>query len=550
MERLLGAIWRSHNSLGLLLAALFFSASLTPSLMPRDPVLQGLAGGLLAVIGYEIGRLLLWLWRFGQLPEPEEDRRDLLRAASDMVAVAVIAFCLWKAADWQNVTRELMGLAPIETSAPATLGSIAVMIFLVGRGVLFLLALLVNRLDDLSNRFLPPRIGRLVAFLLALWLVWAAVDGVLVTRLFRAADASFEAADSLIEPDVPRPTDPLKTGSSSSLVDWNSLGRWGRAYVSTGPTAEEIATFSGPEAKEPIRVYIGRRSAETAQARAELALKELIRAGGFERAALVVMVPVGTGWMDPGSHDPLEFIMGGDVATVAVQYSYLTSVLSLMADPDYGVDQAEVLFDTVYAYWRQLPRTARPKLYLHGLSQGAFNSQQTLPLLDLLADPIDGALWAGSPFFSRYWTEIRNNRNPGSPAWRPLYGNGSLARAMNQTGGLQIEGATWGPIRLVFLNYGSDPIVVFTFDSSFRPAIWLRGERAPDVTKELRWYPVVTMFQMALDMMISLKVPRFGHYYLAPDYIDGWAAVLDPPGWNAQRADTLKAIFEKRGLPF
>ena len=67
---------------------------------------------------------------------------------------------------------------------------------------------------------------------------------------------------------------------------------------------------------------------------------------------------------------------------------------------------------------------------------------------------------------------------------------------------------------------------------------------------EFRWIPIVTMFQLALDMAISLQVPGYGHYYIAPDYIDAWAAVLDPPGWTAERAERLKAIFERRPLPF
>ena len=550
MMRLVGAIWRYHNSLGLLLAAMFFSASLTPSLMPRDPLPQGLVGGLLAVIGYELGHAAVWLWRFAQLPQFTPTGREIARVVADLAAAALVSFCLWKAADWQNVTRELMGLAPIETSAPATIGAIATGVFLVGWALLRLLGLLLVRVERFAGRFLPPRPGRLVALLLTGWLVWAAADGALMATAFRAADASFEAADKLIEPDIARPDDPLRTGSPASLIAWENLGRWGRAFVSTGPTANEIADFSGGPAKEPIRVYIGRVSADTARARADLALRELIRTGAFERAALVIAVPVGTGWMDPGAHDTLEFMLGGDVATVAVQYSYLTSALSLLAHPEYGIEQAEALFDAVYEHWTRLPRETRPKLYLHGLSQGAFNSQSALFLLDLLADPIDGALWAGSPFFSPFWAEIRNNRKPGSPAWRPLYGNGSLARSMNQTGGLDLTGARWGPIRLVFLSYGSDPIVGFTFDSSFRPPGWLVGERAPDVTRELRWYPVVTMFQVALDMLISQKVPRFGHSYVAQDYIDGWGAVVDPPGWSAERSAALKALFEERSAPY
>jgi uncharacterized membrane protein len=295
---------------------------------------------------------------------------------------------------------------------------------------------------------------------------------------------------------------------------------------------------------DPVRVYVGRRAADTAEERAAIALDELIRQGGFERSALVVVVPVGTGWMDPGGHDTLEFMLGGDVATVAVQYSYLTSVLSLFAHPEYGVGQARALFDTVYDHWVTLPEATRPALYVHGLSQGAFNSQMTLPLLDMFADPIDGAMWAGSPFFSPYWRFVRENRQADSPAWRPRFGNGSLARSLNQFGGVEGDFAPWGPIRLVFLNYGSDAIVVFNPASAWQPPDWMASPRAPDVAPELRWFPVVTTFQLALDMAVSLAVPGFGHFYVAGDYIDAWATTLDPPDWDPERAAELKALFE------
>ncbi|MEO1188965.1 MAG: alpha/beta-hydrolase family protein, partial [Pseudomonadota bacterium] len=294
----------------------------------------------------------------------------------------------------------------------------------------------------------------------------------------------------------------------------------------------------------------GRRSADSAQARANLALAELIRAGGFERSTLVVVVPVGTGWMDPGGHDTLEFMTGGDVATVAVQYSYLTSALSLLVHPEYGVEQARALFDTIYAYWTDLPPETRPKLYIHGLSQGSYNSQRTIRLYDMLGDPISGALWAGSPFLSPLWQTVRDRRELESTEWQPQFGNGSLVRVVTQAGEALPGQAPWGPVRMVFLHYPSDPIVAFTFDSALRRPDWFTEPRAPDVAPELQWFPIVTMFQLALDMAVSLQVPGYGHYYVGDDYIDAWAMVLDPPDWSAARAAELRAAYAKRGPAF
>ncbi|GAB4512491.1 MAG: alpha/beta-hydrolase family protein [Roseibium sp.] len=534
----------------LVVAVSCFGAALTPSLMPRDPLVQAVLAAVSAALGYEVGLLLRMLWRYLELPEPGERFGCRWRWTAIAASAAILLYSLSRAGSWQNATRETVGLPPLETGAPLFIFFVGSLIAL-ALWLCFRVAGAARRLVAAQlDRLLPRRVGVVVSIALVGWLFWALIDGALVRTAFKAADASFLAADMLIEPDIDKPVDPMKTGSAASLVRWEEMGRRGREYVATAPTTEEIAKFFDSPVQDPIRVYVGRRSADTADERADLALRELIRVGGFDRSTLIVVVPPGTGWMDPGAHDTIDFMLGGDVATVSVQYSYLTSVLALLSHPDYGVDQARALFDKVYAYWTALPKEGRPRLYVHGLSQGAFNSQATLPLLDMLGDPIQGALWAGSPFFSRYWSEVRDRRNPDSPAWRPTYGNGSLVRVLDQYGGLEREFAPWGPIRAVFLNYGSDPIVNFTFDSAIRPPAWMTMPRAPDVTDKLAWFPVVTMLQLALDSLFALDVPRFGHYYAAPDYIDAWAALVEPEGWNEARAERLKAIFEKRGPAF
>ena len=378
------------------------------------------------------------------------------------------------------------------------------------------------------------------------------IDGALVRSTLRAADASFEAADVLIEPDIAQPQDPSKTGSSASLVKWDEMGRWGRHFVASAPSVEDIAEFQSGPVKEPVRVYVGRSSADTADARADLALQELIRVGGFDRSVLVVMVPVGTGWMDPGAHDTLDFMLAGDVATVSVQYSYLDQHAGSAGTS--GLRRCPVpgpVRQDLRTYWTTLPKDDRPQFYVHGLSQGAFI--------------IPGDT---SPF--RHAWEIRSMA-PCGPALRFFPGTGPRC-AINATKAVRRGArhsamahwcASWismaalmaitGPgdrSKPFFLNYGSDPIVNFTFDSAVRPPAWLNQPRAPDVSERLSWFPVVTMLQLALDSMFALDVPRFGHYYVAPDYIDAWAAVVEPEGWSRQRADQLKEIFSRRGPAF
>ena len=119
--------------------------------------------------------------------------------------------------------------------------------------------------------------------------------------------------------------------------------------------------------KEPIRAYVGLKSAETLQERADLLLAELKRTGAFDREVLVVATTTGTGFLDPRGVDPVEYAFNGDTAIAGVQYSYLPSWLSLLADKQSVKETSRVVFDTVHAYWATLPEASRPKLYLYGL---------------------------------------------------------------------------------------------------------------------------------------------------------------------------------------
>jgi uncharacterized membrane protein len=543
-------IWRL-SALGIFLAALFFAASLTPSLVTRTPFLQGALAGISAAVGYALAALPVWLWRLMLLPEPGQAAQRRWSIALGIASVAVAGIALTQTSAWQNATRRVMDLPPVESGHPFTVAAVALAVFAVLWVVGTAASAVARRTGRLLSRVLPGRTGPLLGFLLTLALVVSLVDGVLVRRIMEAADASFAAAEAFIEPEQERPTDPGLSGSAASLISWEDLGNRGRDFIARTPSPEEISAFTGAPALRPVRVYVGRVAAETPRERAELALAELIRTGGFEREILVIATPPGTGWMDPGAHDPIDFIWGGDIAQVGIQYSYLTSVLSILTNVQYGLDQAETLFDVIYGHWTTLPPETRPKLYIFGLSQGAMNSQATLPFLDVLADPPQGALWAGSPFLSSFWSHVRDNRVPGSPAWRPEFGNGSLVRVLTQSGAVSGDPAPWGPMRFVFLNYPSDPLVEFDFATLWREPPWLsETPRAPDVAPEMGWYPLVTAFQLALDMAAPLGVPGFGHFYIADDYIDAWAALTEPPGWSPARADALRALMATRDPPW
>ncbi|HET8728159.1 MAG TPA: alpha/beta-hydrolase family protein [Alphaproteobacteria bacterium] len=547
LRRRVAAAGRSFSAAGLLLGTLFFAASLTPTLLPRTYVTQGVLSGCCLAAGYGAGVFGRWLARYLELPEPRGRVLAVVKPAAAVLCALVAAAFLWRAAEWQNSIRVLMGLAPVDTAHPLKVGLIALSTFavlvLIGRLFRATLLLVAGQL----RRFVPRRVSNVLGAAVAAALFWTVIDGVLFRFALHAADASFQALDELIEPEARRPDDPGKTGSAASLVAWDDLGRAGREYVSAGPTADGIGRFLGREAMAPVRVYVGLNAADTAAARARLALDELKRAGGFERSVLIVVMPTGTGWIDPAAMDTVEYLHGGDVASVAMQYSYLTSWLSLLVEPGYGGEAARALFDAVYGHWTTLPAADRPLLYLHGLSLGALSSENSAELFEVLGDPYHGALWSGPPFPSRIWQSVTADREPGSPAWLPRFRDGSFVRFTGQENALAIPGARWGPMRVVYLQYASDPVTFFDPRALWREPDWMARPRGPDVSPELRWYPVVTLLQLVLDMAMATTAPMgHGHVYAPEHYVDAWVEVTDVRGWSAEEIARLKAEFRRR----
>jgi uncharacterized membrane protein len=535
------------TGVGVLLGVLFFAASLTPTLVPRNYLTQGVLAGACFAIGYAAGVLWRWLWHYLELPEPSPRLRSMANTLIAAASLVIVVTFLWWAAEWQNSIRAVMNMEPVETAHPFKVCAIALAAFLAVLVLVRLFRLVTDFLSACVRRFIPRKVANVLGFLAATLLFWSIANNLLVRSAFQVLDSSFREFDALIEPERPQPTAAGKTGSAASLVKWNELGRAGREFVASAPSAAEIGALSGRSALEPIRVYVGLRGADTARERARLALAELKRQGGFDRSTLIVITPTGTGWVDPAAMASVEYLLDGDVASVAIQYSYLNSPLSLLFQAEYGEDAARALFAEIYGYWTALPKDKRPKLYLHGLSLGALNSQKSAELFETIGDPIAGALWSGPPFASSIWRSITANRNEGSPAWLPEFRDGRFVRFMNQSGPTVPANAPWGPMRVVYLQYASDAVTFFDYRDAYRRPDWMNAPRGPDVSPNLRWYPVVTMLQLAVDMAVAASTPMgYGHVYAPEHYIDAWLAVTGARHWSAETLAMLKDHLGKK----
>jgi uncharacterized membrane protein len=538
-----GPLCRSGEVLG----ALCFMASLTPSLVPRGYIAQGLLSGVSFAAGYLLGVALAGAWRHLQLPELREGPLNTLLRWLPIACLAIAAALVWWVRPWQDSVRAVMGLPPMDESFSLRLLIVALLTFLVLLGVGRAFAWTARRVAAAARRVMPAPVARWLGLAVAAVLFFTLANGVLLRGMLHLADASFRQADALIAPELRPPNDAARGGGPGSAVTWEQLGRAGRDFVSHGPRAEDIAAFTGRPAQLPVRVYVGLPAATDAQARARLALKELQRQGGFERGTLVVITPTGTGWVDPGAIDSLEYLLQGDVASVAVQYSYLSSPLSLLVEPSYGQDSARALFAEIYGYWRTLPAGHRPRLFVHGLSLGAMNSERSVNLFDMVDTPIDGALWSGPPFAASGWRQLTDARQTGTPEWHPVFRDSRSVRFMTQAGSAVPDTLPWGRMRVVYLQYPSDPITFFSPHDAWRAPDWMDAPRAPDVSPAVRWYPLVSMLQLALDMLLADRTPQgYGHVFAPSHYVMAWQAVLGIEGWSHEDIQRLQRMLDAR----
>ena len=229
---------------------------------------------------------------------------------------------------------------------------------------------------------------------------------------------------------------------------------------------------------------------------------------------------------------------------MTLQYSYLPSWLTLLVEPEVAREAANALFNEIYGYWTTLPPDKRPELYLHGLSLGALGSADTVDLITILTDPINGALWSGPPFLSSRWRDATRRRTHGSPQWRPIFRDSSVIRFMTQDGFPDLGDAKWGSLRVVYLQHASDPMSFFSTNLAYVSPDWLGTNRGHDVSPHLKWFPIVSFFQMAFDIPMATNVPLgYGHNFSPANYIDAWIEVTQPKNLSTTDSAKIKSHF-------
>lgn len=308
------------------------------------------------------------------------------------------------------------------------------------------------------------------------------------------------AADSaLCDP----PEDDHVSGGPKSLIDYDSLARDGRRFVSLRTPAGELVQF-GP-AREPIRVYVGINSAQGVSEQVDLAMSELDRLDAWSRSTLLVMAPSGSGYADYVAVESVEALTAGDCASVVIQYGVWPSMLSLRRVV-VGVESLRGLLDRILQRCEQMSEP--PKVVMYGESLGARVAQEALTRQPCVVTDdgdvpgVAAVVSIGTPGGA----SLRNDMlaNPATvhlDRWQQMRGR---------------ESAT-----LWFVDHDADPVTKWDGALAWRDPAWLRRKvRGRNVPDDMAWFPVLTWWQVIFDLVYAAQQQSgvfrsIGHDYRA-----------------------------------
>lgn len=527
-----------YDLAGLWPATVLAFLSFTPSLLPRGWAYQGVVAGVSAAVGYLVGVGAVAL--VGELL----DRGEPAPASARAWRVYLVTLALGTPAAlvagvvWNRQSSALIGVDPV---APVTvlltpLVAVLVLVALVGLGRA--LRGLYRRTSSWLEQHTSRRAARALGFGVVLVLTALVFSGVLLRGVVGVMDRSASVGDLLTSQGVVQPDTPLRSGSAESLVDWDDLGREGRSFVGRGPDAARISRLTGEPAQEPVRVYAGVASAEDVRDRAELAVADLVRAGGLERRNLLVVTTTGTGWVEPSSATSFEYLSDGGSAIVSMQYSHLPSWLSWWVDAERARDAGRALFDAVYREWSALPVEDRPRLYVFGESLGSFGGEAAFSGDADMANRLSGALFSGPPVFNPLHRTFLDGRDAASPEIEPVFRGGETVRfSLDPAAGEPPGGAAWDGARVLYLQHASDPVTWWSPDLLLQRPDWLEEPRGPDVDDAMTWIPFVTFGQVTADLALGFGTPPGTGHIFSGQHAYGWDHVLGTDWPDEQLAE-------------
>lgn len=540
--------------LGVIFAIVFYAVSVSPSLLPRRWWWHAFVSGTLMGFGYLIGwgleTVFFWLGRTLNIEIIAPPELISFTATATLILVVAWAGRLVVRSyfDARRAAR-LVDMTPV-SSWEYVLGFFSsFLMFGVVYQVNGWLVMIYNQSVDLLGHWVYRPVAFLISVAVVLLLVFVVSNKVVfkaVLALFsrRAAQLNTTTGVGFVQPQVEE-----LSGSPNSLSKWETIGGQGRKFLTLGPSAADIEAVTGKPALQPIRAYAAMpKNDSDLEPVADRAVEELKRTGGFDRAVIVVNTATGSGWVDEGLVQPVEYLTGGDCAIVTMQYSYLFSAALMVTSLEPCARAGQMLYEKVAAEIEKLPEEKRPLLYVTGESLGSYGSQAAFTDIEEAQEKIDGAVWVGSPTQSNLWRELTRSRDRGSPEVAPVYGLGRNVRFVNEPSQLTVDIygrplGEWRFPRIAFVQHASDPVVWYDTPLLWDEPDWLRERAGLDVSPSMSFTPGITFLQVVADLPVAGGAPSgHGHTY-HQELIDVWYYVLGfDEGAPALRARTERLL--------
>lgn len=532
---------------GILGAEITSWVALSPSLLPRRWWATAANVAVCQAVGHAVLSGLAWTGNKLPVSSRIQLKTGLTiasRSTTHLGLAAVTAVVMLRSLQGQQRHARLINATRTRGFRDGVIG---VGVGTAGYGLLLLLGetaqYATDRAGGLLSRFMPGWLGWPIATGIITYLAALLSDKVLLKSIIADVTRNAEELNEVVFAGTSQPWEPERSGSPSSLEPWHALGSQGRAMMSGGPRATDIAEVTGLpryQVHEPIRIFAGLVRGRSLAATADVVLAEMDRTGAFHRDTLVIQTSTGTGWITDWGMAAVEFLTGGNCATMSLQYSYITSAVSYYLDREPPVNAAQTLIGKILERLEAMPNP--PKVFVAGESLGSYGTAAAFEDLDDLLARTDGAVLTGSPYFTTLVRELTEARDSGSPERLPVVDGGRHVRFAAHPSHLNHDFAglpyrhNWQHPRVVVGQHASDPVVWWTPSLFYKRPDWLRevgsrGVSAPaamhlDVLPGLRWFPFVTAWQIGLDLLMSTKTQGLhGHNYYG-EFLPYWAAVL------------------------
>ena len=527
--------------------------AVSPSLLPHSWWATAANVGVLQGMGHGFATVASQALRPVRSDEPQSLLPGPVRLAMTGVTAGVFVTSLRRRAHQEKLVESDEKFKVSPQILGITLGTL-------GYGVVLLIGDAIQTFIDAINELLGKKLPPVASWPLAIAgggaLLILVGDQMVVRRFAVRVSRQAQELDREFMRGADQPKRPERSGSPDSAVDWNTMGRQGRAVVAGGPRKEDIERLLDGGALEPIRIFVGldteRDQAPDFEEMAAVAIKEMHRTGAFERSHIAVMSAAGTGWINDFHTSGFEFVTRGDSAVVAMQYSYLPSAYSYVADRKNPVHSSRVLIEAIRSELQKLDPEKRPKLYVGGESLGAYGVSDAFETVEEFLEHTSGGVFTGTPGFASNHSYLTRHREKGSPQRLPLIDGGRHVRFTAHPAHLRHDfrgdtyANTWEEPRFVFAQHASDPVVWWEPSLAWKAPDWLRepgsrGEPAPaaqhlDALDTMRWMPLVTFWQVGIDQLPSKDYPSpHGHNY-HDETVAYWNAVVHGAGDDADDA--------------